>query len=94
MLALNYIEAPQSEEKKMVLMKHPTSFLYLVINEIFFSRQRVAFIKKLKYNLNHILNCIYYSEQLKSKLSQETLNNATFYSYWFLIEFFPFYSKV
>jgi colanic acid/amylovoran biosynthesis glycosyltransferase len=82
-VVLNYIEGPRAEEKKMVIKKQSFLFLFLVFNELFFSRQKLAFIKNLKYNLSHILNCIYYSERLKSKLSKETLNNAIFYSYWF-----------
>ncbi|HTA62757.1 MAG TPA: glycosyltransferase [Bacteroidia bacterium] len=82
-VVLNYIEVPNVQMKKTVLKRNFFFLIYLGLNELFFSRQKGAFIKNLKYNLTHILNCIYYSEQLVSELNKETLNSAGFYSYWF-----------
>lgn len=80
---LIYIDSPDVQSKKEAIKGNFLLFLYLILHELLFSRQKKIFIEKFKYNLHHILNCIYYSEQIKSKLDNEIFNNATFYSYWF-----------
>ncbi|MBX3165252.1 MAG: glycosyltransferase [Bacteroidetes bacterium] len=78
---LIYIEPPINS--KLVAVKNLFLLLSFLFQELFFSRQKQLFISNIKYNLNHFLNCIYYAEQIKNKLSLDIRQNAVFYSYWF-----------
>jgi glycosyltransferase involved in cell wall biosynthesis len=80
---LIYIEPPTNKSKKYAFKKNSFLFLTLVWNEFLFSRQKKMFINNLKYNLSHILNCIYYSNEIKTRVENQPVNNSYFYSYWF-----------
>jgi len=80
---LIYIEEPNNVLKKNTLKRNGSLLLFLVFNEFFFSRQKKMFFQNLKYNLNHILNCIYYSNEINLKIEGHSANNLCFYSYWF-----------
>lgn len=80
---LIYIEPPTTKSKKYTFRKNGFLFLSLVCNEALFSRQKKMFVRNLKYNLSHILNCIYYSNEIKTKIENQSISNSYFYSYWF-----------
>jgi glycosyltransferase involved in cell wall biosynthesis len=80
---LIYIEPPTNKSKQQTFKKNKWIFFYLVCNELIFSRQKKMFINNLKYNLSHILNCIYYSDEIKKEIENLEINSSFFYSYWF-----------
>lgn len=80
---LVYIESPTNKLKKSTFGKNSFLFLSLVWDEFFFSRQKKMFVRDFKYNLSHILNCIYYSNEIKARVENQSVNNTYFYSYWF-----------
>lgn len=82
-VTLIYIEPHYTQSKKTILRGNYFLLFYLIFHELFFARQKKMFINKFRYNSSHIINCIYYSDQIKKNLNEEVLKSAKFYSYWF-----------
>lgn len=80
---LTYIDPPISISKRIIVQENFYLFISILFQELFFSRQKKMFLQKLKYNTLHFINSIYYSREIKKKLSNDILKEACFYSYWF-----------
>ncbi len=79
---LIYIE-PINKTIKKKSIGNGLVLVNLIFNEFLFSRQKILFLKNLKYNIAYALNGIYYSTQIKHALDGKVLKQAFFYSYWF-----------
>ena len=79
---LIYIE-PINKTIKKKSIGNGLVLVNLIFNEFLFSRQKILFLKNLKYNIAYALNGIYYSNQIMRALDSAVLKQAFFYSYWF-----------
>jgi glycosyltransferase involved in cell wall biosynthesis len=80
---LVYIPPLLTSVKARLLFENFFLVISFFFKEFFFSRQKKLFRKNIRYNVTHILNCIYYSNEIELKLSDNVLKNAFFYTYWF-----------
>lgn len=78
-----HLQSHQNISLRSVLKKHLFYLLYLVLHELIFSRQRIMFLEKFRYNISYFLSCIYYSDKIKEKITDSNINSSYFYSYWF-----------
>ena len=68
-----------SKRKIFFKLKNLIIYLYIIIFEILFSRQRIPFLKHFKKNNNILIASINQSMELQNILDV----NSVFYSYWF-----------
>jgi glycosyltransferase involved in cell wall biosynthesis len=80
---LIYIKPPLKNFDNLLAVKNLFTLVVFFFQELFFSRQKKLFVKNIKDNIHYMLNCIYYAQQIKNQLSEDVLQNAVFYSYWF-----------
>jgi glycosyltransferase involved in cell wall biosynthesis len=58
-------------------------FFFLVLHELWFSRQKRLFLKRFRYNLSYLKNAIYYAYAIDELFTPEQKKEMLFYSYWF-----------
>ncbi len=80
---LIYIDPPINWTIKQTVIPNFLLLSKLILEELVYSRQKKLFRNKLKYNIIHILNTLYYSTEICKKLNQTILTESIFYSYWF-----------
>ncbi len=72
---LIYIE-PINKTIKKKSIGNGLVLVNLIFNEFLFSRQKILFLKNLKYNIAYALNGIYYSTQIKHALDGKVLKQT------------------
>ncbi len=68
---------------KKIILKYIKIFILILLYELFLSKKRFYFFKKIKFYFNTIIWKINYAEQLFFELKQYEISNTLFYTYWF-----------
>lgn len=80
---LVYIEPSSLKRNVGFLIKNIFIITYILFTEVFFSRQKKMFRKKIRYNVSYLITGILYAEAVYNFSKDKKDDKPFFYSYWF-----------